>query len=54
MLSQVERAELVFKEMDFGQLRVRHHGDVARIEVEPDSFEDVLAHRERLQRGCLP
>jgi uncharacterized protein len=48
MLSQVERAELVFKEMNFGQLRVRHHGDVARIEVEPDVFEEVLAHRDQI------
>lgn len=48
MLSQVERAELVFKEMDFGQLRVRHHDDIARIEVEPDVFEEVLAHRDQI------
>ena len=48
MLSQVERAELVFKEMDFGQLRVRHHDDIARIEVEPDAFEEVLAHRDQI------
>jgi len=48
MLSQVERAELVFKEMDFGQLRVRHHDDVARIEVDPDEFEEVLANRDQI------
>ena len=48
MLSQVERAELVFKEMDFGQLRVRHHDDVARIEVDPDDFEEVLAVRDQI------
>jgi uncharacterized protein len=48
MLSQVERAELVFKKMDFGQLRVRHHEDIARIEVPPDEFENVLAHRDQI------
>ncbi len=48
MLSQVERAELVFKEMDFGQLRVRHHDQIARIEVDPDQFEEVLAHRDQI------
>jgi uncharacterized protein len=48
MLSQVERAELVFKEMDFGQLRVRHHDDIARIEVDPEDFEEVLAHRDQI------
>jgi uncharacterized protein len=48
MLSQVERAELAFREMDFGQLRVRHHDDIARIEVEPGNFEEVLAHRDQI------
>ncbi|GAB4530404.1 MAG: ATP-dependent sacrificial sulfur transferase LarE [Anaerolineae bacterium] len=48
VLSQVERAELVFKKMDFGQLRVRHHDDIARIEVEPEDFEQVLAHRDQI------
>jgi uncharacterized protein len=48
MLSQVERAELVFKEMDFGQLRVRHHDDIARIEVPLDDFEAVLEHRDEI------
>lgn len=48
MLSQVERAELVFKEMDFGQLRVRHHDDIARIEVPLDDFEAVLEHRDQI------
>jgi len=48
MLSQVERAELVFKEMDFGQLRVRHHDDIARIEVGPEDFEEVFAHRDQI------
>ncbi len=48
MLSQVERAELVLKEMDFGQLRVRHHDDIARIEVPPDEFEEVLAVRDQI------
>ena len=32
-LSQVERAEQALRELGFRELRVRHHGDVARIEV---------------------
>jgi uncharacterized protein len=48
MLSQVERAELIFKKMDFGQLRVRHHDQIARIEVEPEDFERVLEHRDQI------
>jgi uncharacterized protein len=32
-LSQVERAEAALRRLGFGDLRVRHHGDVARIEL---------------------
>lgn len=34
-LHQVEKAEEVVRKYVTGQLRVRHHGDLARIEVEP-------------------
>lgn len=34
-LSMVERAEQFLLDMGFRQLRVRHHGDIARIEVDP-------------------
>jgi uncharacterized protein len=47
-LSQVERAEAVLRELGVGQLRVRHHGSVARIEVAPDAFDTVLGERERI------
>ena len=32
-LSMVDKAEIALKEMGFRQVRVRHHGDVARIEI---------------------
>jgi uncharacterized protein len=32
-LSQVERGEALLRELGFAELRVRHHGDTARIEV---------------------
>jgi uncharacterized protein len=32
-LSMVDKAEIALKELGFRQVRVRHHGDVARIEV---------------------
>ena len=32
-IAQVEKAESGLRELGFRQLRVRHHGDVARIEV---------------------
>ncbi len=48
MLSQVERAELVLKQMGFRQLRVRHHTDIARLEIEAAEFEAVLRQREQI------
>lgn len=48
MLSQVERAELALKQMGFRQLRVRHHTDVARLEIEAAEFEGVLRQREQI------
>lgn len=37
-LRQVDRAEALLRAMGFRQVRVRHHGDVARIEVDPDEL----------------
>jgi len=48
MLSQVERAELILKQMGFRQVRVRHHNEVARLEVEVSDFEAVLRQREQI------
>jgi pyridinium-3,5-biscarboxylic acid mononucleotide sulfurtransferase len=44
-LRQLEKAEDALKDLGLGQLRVRHHGDVARIEVMPEDFSKVLATR---------
>src|SRR6266567_9420258 len=43
-LNQVDRAESYLRKLGVGQVRVRHHGDTARIEVEPP---DVLLVRTR-------
>lgn len=48
ILSQVEQAELVLRRLGLRQVRVRHHDQVARIEVLPDDFPIVLTHRETL------
>ena len=37
----IEEAEDFLKNLGFGQLRVRHHGTTARIEVEPEEFSRV-------------
>jgi uncharacterized protein len=50
-LGQVELAEAALRAVGVpGQLRVRHRGDEARIEVEPDGFPVVRAHRPALVR----
>src|SRR3979411_228771 len=41
-LRQIERAEAVVKGLGFAQVRVRHHGEVARVEVEPDEVERLF------------
>jgi uncharacterized protein len=47
-LRQIESAEAAIKALGFRQVRVRHHGDVARIEVEPAEIERLVADRERV------
>jgi len=44
-LTQVDRAESFLKRLGVRQVRVRHHGDTARIEVEPRDF-DLMRQRE--------
>ena len=44
-LAAVEAAEAALHALGFGQLRVRHHGDAARLEVEPDALGEVVARR---------
>ncbi len=48
MLAQVETSEQALKALGFSQLRVRHHDRIARIEVPPDQFVDVLSKRETI------
>lgn len=45
-LRQIEAAEAALKALGFSQVRVRHHGDVARIEVEPAEIARLIAERE--------
>jgi len=41
-LSMVDRAEMQLKRMGLRQVRVRHHGEVARIEIGEEEFASVL------------
>ncbi len=45
-LTQVEQAELVLRGLGLRQVRVRHHGDIARLEVEPAAMPAVIEQRE--------
>jgi uncharacterized protein len=49
-LDQVGAAEAFLRGLGLRQLRVRHHGDVARIEVEADDLAAVIEHRDRIIR----
>jgi uncharacterized protein len=49
-LRQIEAAEAALKAIGFTQVRVRHHGDVARIEVEPGDIPRLVADREHVVR----
>ena len=48
LLSQVEQAEMVVHGLGIRQARVRHHGEMARLEVPPGDFEVVLDQREKI------
>ena len=50
-LRQVERAEAVVKGLGFAQVRVRHHGEVARVEVDPEEVERLFEHRAAVVAG---
>jgi pyridinium-3,5-biscarboxylic acid mononucleotide sulfurtransferase len=52
-LSQVARAEEYLRREDFKQVRVRHHGEIARLEVGPDELERAFAMRERISTELL-
>lgn len=48
VLGRVERAEAMLHRLGFVQVRVRHYGDTARIEVELDMLASVIQHREQI------
>jgi pyridinium-3,5-biscarboxylic acid mononucleotide sulfurtransferase len=48
-LSQVERAEAALRQLGFGDLRVRHHDEVARVELPPADLARAVADPLRTQ-----
>ena len=49
ILRRLDRAERFMKELGFRQVRVRHHGEIARIEVEPGEIKRVASPEVRKQ-----
>ena len=47
-LAQVARAEEFLREQGFRQVRVRHHGEIARLEVGQQEMERAFALREKI------
>jgi uncharacterized protein len=46
-LKQVEDAEDFLRELGFNEFRVRHHDDIARIEVPPSQIEKITSENTR-------
>jgi uncharacterized protein len=45
VLGQVERAEAGLRHLGFRQVRVRHYGEAARVELDLDELPDAVARR---------
>jgi uncharacterized protein len=52
-LSQVARAEEFLRREGFRQVRLRHHGEIARLEVGPEELERAFAMREEISAELL-
>jgi len=48
MLSQIDHAEQTLRDLGFRQLRVRHHDQIARIEVEAQDLPKILEQRDQI------
>jgi len=47
-LAQVARAEEFLRSRGYGQVRVRHHGEIARLEVGPEEMKRAFEEREEI------
>lgn len=44
-MNQVEKAEAILRARGYAQYRVRHHGDLCRIEIDPVDFDKLMNER---------
>lgn len=49
-LNSIEQAERFIKKLDVRNIRVRHHGNIARIEVYPDEFEKIISNSDKISK----
>lgn len=51
-LKRVSQAEDFLRALGFSQIRVRHHGQIARIEIEPKEFPEIMEKgvREKINK----
>ncbi len=47
-LSKVDKAEAYLRDLNIKQMRVRTHGDIARLEVEPGDMQVILDHHDEI------
>lgn len=52
-LQKVARAESAMRKLGFKGFRVRHHDDVARIELEPEDMPRALELRDEINSGII-
>lgn len=52
-ISQIDQAEKFLASLGFAQTRVRHHDNVARIEVTPERITELVEHREKIQMKLM-
>ena len=48
VLKQIETAERTLLDLGFREVRVRCHDQIARIEISPDDFDELLGQREKI------
>ncbi|MDA8376434.1 MAG: ATP-dependent sacrificial sulfur transferase LarE [Planctomycetia bacterium] len=51
LLARIEAAENVLAGLGFKEFRVRHHGDVARVELPTDDMRRAMALRHKIVQG---
>ena len=51
-MNRIDQAEAFLQDLGFRQVRLRVHGDLARIETVPDAFAPLLSHREEITAKC--